>query len=393
MTEFRTAAARSSNTAPVLPSSVEAIELPEDTRPGRNVGSALQATDDNGDQITWSIVAIFPFTGASEFVIDQKTGQIKVAANAVLDFEFAPAGLHDVTVTAADGFGGSASVGVTINLTDVPEPPVAEDDNQGLVEDTTATITVLSNDPYFEFEKELLTLSVVRQPMRGTVEVIPAHPADPNPRAVITYTPQANYHGTDSFTYRVSDPGGLRSNVATVALTVIPVNDAPEFPAATAERGVPQVARPGDPVGAPVTATDIDGDRISYTLIVSKSSSAFGKFEIHGPTGQINVSDNAVLDAVSEPTHVVTVEAADPSGDRSTIDVTITVTGGPRRAALHWRRRRWWRRWRRRWWRWRPVAVVAVPPVEVAAVAAVVAVVAAVRLPRRSPPTRSSSGT
>ncbi|NEU06697.1 hypothetical protein GZH53_00070, partial [Flavihumibacter sp. R14] len=41
-----------------------------------------------------------------------------------------------------------------------------------------------------------------------------------------TYTPNANFNGTDSFTYKVSD-GTLESNIATVTLTVTPVNDAP----------------------------------------------------------------------------------------------------------------------------------------------------------------------
>ena len=41
-----------------------------------------------------------------------------------------------------------------------------------------------------------------------------------------TYTPAANFHGTDSFTYRLSD-GQLQSQAATVQLTITPVNDAP----------------------------------------------------------------------------------------------------------------------------------------------------------------------
>jgi hypothetical protein len=41
--------------------------------------------------------------------------------------------------------------------------------------------------------------------------------------------PEANFSGVDSFTYKVTDDGGLQSNVATVSITVIPVNDAPSF--------------------------------------------------------------------------------------------------------------------------------------------------------------------
>ena len=41
-----------------------------------------------------------------------------------------------------------------------------------------------------------------------------------------TYTPAANYNGTDSFTYKAND-GTADSNVATVTITVDAVNDAP----------------------------------------------------------------------------------------------------------------------------------------------------------------------
>ena len=42
----------------------------------------------------------------------------------------------------------------------------------------------------------------------------------------ILYTPAANFHGPDSFTYRGTD-GSLDSNLATVSVTVTSVNDAP----------------------------------------------------------------------------------------------------------------------------------------------------------------------
>src|SRR5205823_6463382 len=47
-----------------------------------------------------------------------------------------------------------------------------------------------------------------------------------SPTGAFLYTPQANFYGLDSFTYRVSD-GSLLSNPATVTITVTPVNDPP----------------------------------------------------------------------------------------------------------------------------------------------------------------------
>ena len=315
VTEFATVAANATNTAPELPDTAVTIDLPENALPDRNVGSRVQATDVDNDPITYSL------SGASEFVIDQKTGQINVAPDAEFDFESGRTS-YTVTVTADDGFsGGSDTVGVTITITDVQEPPVAADDGERLDEDPLngIEIRVLDNDSDPDDARSALTVSVVTRPVRGSA-VVNTSPGD---EATITYTPDGDYHGADSFTYRVRDTGGRTSNVATVALTVDPVNDTPEFPAATAARQVSERAQPGDPVGAPVTATDVDGDDLDYSLTGSSD------FEMLGGTAQITVSDGAVLDATNQPTHMVTVIVADEGGANASIDVTITVTTGP----------------------------------------------------------------
>ena len=320
VTEFTTAEARSTpNAAPVLPDTVDAIELPESALPGGNVGAPVQATDADDDPITYSLSRF----SDTEFVIDQSTGQIKVAPDTVFDSD-ASRDSYTVTVVAADGFGASDTVGVTIKITNVAEPPVAQDDHTLFDEDTAIEIDVLDNDSDPEDAKSALTVSVVRRPARGMVVVNDA--VDPD-RPTITYTPQANYSGADSFTYQVSDTDGLASNVATVALNGLPANDAPEFPPSeTGVRSVSEQAQHGDPVGAPVTATDPDGDGdvLYYTLTDSSNN-----FKIDSGTAQITVSETAALDATNEPTHMVTVTAADEAGATASIDVTITVTTGP----------------------------------------------------------------
>ena len=220
VTDFSTAEDRVSNAEPALPDSVDAIELPENAPPGRNVGSPVRATDGDDDPITYSL------SGASEFVIDQRTGQIKVAPDAAFDFD-AGRQSYTVTATAADGFGGTDTVGLTVTIRDVAEPPVAADDAPRVDEDTAVAIDVLANDSDPEDDRSGLTAGVLRRPAQGAVVV--NDPANPGDRPTITYTPRANYSGSDSFTYRARDTGGLTSNVATVVLTIDPVNDAPEF--------------------------------------------------------------------------------------------------------------------------------------------------------------------
>ena len=65
-------------------------------------------------------------------------------------------------------------------------------------------------------------------------------PQNPGELYTITYTPRANYHGADTFTYRARDPGGLTSSVATVALIIDGVNDDPVFASAP---GSPSTSR------------------------------------------------------------------------------------------------------------------------------------------------------
>ena len=106
-------------------------------------------------------------------------------------------------------------------------------------------------------------------------------------------------------------------------------NAAPEFPSgSTATREVAENSPAGTLVGAPVTASDSDGDTLSYSL------SGTSAFTIDATTSQIAVASNTDLDheAVSSYTVTVTVSDGldtfgdpDPSADDS-ITVTITVT-------------------------------------------------------------------
>src|SRR5262249_39085350 len=79
-----------------------------------------------------------------------------------------------------------------------------------------------------------------------------------NANGSFTYTPNANYNGNDSFTYKAND-GGLDSNVATVTLTITPVNDAP-----VVDAGPDKTANEGSTVTFSGSASDVDGDALSY---------------------------------------------------------------------------------------------------------------------------------
>jgi len=313
VTEFTTVNERTSNTAPVLPDSVENIAIPEDTPEHRNVGSPILATDEEGDE------PVYTLSGSSDFVIGRTTGQIQVAEDVTFDYDQGQRS-YALTVTADDGFGGTDTVDVTVNIEDVNEAPVAAGDAPSVPEDGTITIDVLANDSDPENDNLSLANALPRGPRRGSATV------DTTTNR-ITYTPRANYHGVDSFSYRVQDDGSPRlSSTATVSITVDPVNDAPTFPAATAERSVSENAEEDDNVGAPVTATDIDGDDLTYSL---SGTDAFA-FDIDG-AGQITVGAGVTFDIATQDTYEVTVTVDDGSGESNataSVAVTIAVTTG-----------------------------------------------------------------
>ena len=108
---------------------------------------------------------------------------------------------------------------VTLTVNPVNDAPVAAANAYTVDEDATLTVPaagVLGNDA--DVDGDALSAAVVSGPSHGTLTL--------NADGSFTYTPEANYYGTDSFTYRAVDPSGAES-VATVSLTVSPVNDAP----------------------------------------------------------------------------------------------------------------------------------------------------------------------
>src|SRR5207244_4686978 len=105
-------------------------------------------------------------------------------------------------------------------------PPVTTDHAPTTHEDTSVSGNVLTNDtdpdntdgPPGNAHTPHATL--VRAPAHGTLSLNQATGA-------FTYTPSANFWGSDSFTYRARDSRDADSGVATVSMTVNEVNDAP----------------------------------------------------------------------------------------------------------------------------------------------------------------------
>ena len=102
-----------------------------------------------------------------------------------------------------------------------------------------------------------------------------------------------------------------------------PANRAPVFSeGASATRSVAENSAAGTAVGRRVTATDPDGNRVTYSLGGDDAS----LFAIDPRTGQVSVGEGTALDFETKSSYAVTARAADRRNSRDTIALTITVT-------------------------------------------------------------------
>ena len=183
--------------------------------------------------------------------------------------------------------------------------PDAVNDTATTSEDHATTINVLGNDT--DPDGDALTVTGATA-LHGTVTI--------NANGTLTYTPNANYNGTDTITYTVRDPAGL-TDTATVNMTVTPVNDAPDAVNDTASTNF-QTA-----VTVPVLAndTDIDGDTLTVTGATS-------------PNGTVTINANGTItftpaNGFSGPA-TITYTISDGHGGTDTATVTVTVGADPR---------------------------------------------------------------
>jgi len=256
-------------------------------------------TDPDGDQLSAWVVS-----GTSH-------GTLTLNANG--SFTYTPAadfnGTDTFTYRASDGTLDSNLATVTITVTAINDAPTAAADADSTAEDTALTVAapgLLSNDT--DPDSSTLTAAVVTGPGHGTLTL--------NADGSFTYTPAANFNGTDTFTYRASD-GSAQSNPATVTITVTPVSDPPaatDDAYSTAEDTPLTVAAPG------VLGNDTDPDSSTLTAALvtgpghgTLTLNADGSFT-YTPAANFNSTDT------------FTYRASDGSLTSDPATVTITVT-------------------------------------------------------------------
>ncbi|WP_168210512.1 Ig-like domain-containing protein [Persicimonas caeni] len=226
--------------------------------------------------------------------------------NADGSFDYTPDadfnGTDTFTYLANDGTSDSAAATVTITIDAVNDAPVATDDTASTDEDVAASFDVVGNDS--DVDGDALTVTITGAPANGTASVNGGS---------IDYTPAADFNGTDTLTYEVSDGNG-GTDTATVTITVNPVNDAPVAvdDAATTDE---ELAVSIDVVG---NDTDVDGDILTATI---STAPANGTATVNA-NGGVDYTPNADFFG----TDTFTYEVSDGNGGTDTATVTVTVT-------------------------------------------------------------------
>jgi hypothetical protein len=237
--------------------------VPENRPAGTTVGQ-LSAVDPNaGDRVTFSLVS---GAGGQDNASFRVVGRRLVTGET---FDFETKNSYSVRVRAADARGAGSAKTFTISVTDVAEnvAPVAPDASRTTDEDTGLPIdlTALASDA--ETATADLTFSVT-DPAHGTLTGV---------GGLQIYMPNANFNGTDTFTYTVTDRGNpdgcspgpgcapARSTTGTITITVAPVNDAPVATAGT--RTTDESTPLALDLGSLVSDVETSDANLTYTIV------------------------------------------------------------------------------------------------------------------------------
>jgi VCBS repeat-containing protein len=214
---------------------------------------SLTGTDADGDPLTFAITRL-PNNGT--FLSTNTNGSVTYQPNP--DFH----GQDSFEFVATDALQATSPPAVvTIDVTAVNDAPVASGDAHTTGEDNTFVIDaatgVLANDTDIDSSASALTAQLVTDVSHGTLTL--------DSDGSFTYVPTPDFFGTDSFTYRAADDEPLTSNLATVTLTVISVNDAPVATADAHTTGEDNTLVVDAANGVLANDTDIDSSASALT--------------------------------------------------------------------------------------------------------------------------------
>jgi len=256
--------------------------------------------DNTAAEMSWS------YSGNSEMTVTIDGNRVATIGIPNADWY----GLETIAFRATDP--GSLFDDDSATFTVGPENdlPVANDDSDTTPEDTPVTTNVAANDTDVDGTVVASTVAIGRGPSNGSVVN--------NGDGTVTYTPNADFNGSDTYTYTLRDNNGAPSNVATVTIAVGSVNDPP----IANDDTVLTDKDTSIPIKVTLNDSDLDGT-IDRATIVIADAPASGTVQITGD-GTITYSPNPVFSGIDQFTYTV----KDNEGATSNVAMVIVTVAG-----------------------------------------------------------------
>jgi len=238
-------------------------------------------------------------------------------------------GEDTLTYTVADdreGVSNEATVFITVN--EANDAPLASDDQATTDEEVETVIDLLANDDATVGELDPSSVTIVTDPANGTA-VIDAATGN------VTYAPELDFAGIDTFTYTVADSSGNMSTPATVSIDVANINDAPVAVTDQVNGETPKT-NALTPITIDVVANDIDVDGNldpSSVTIVAGAGLSIGTAEVDPVSGAITYTPDDGLvfgGAIAQKLDSFRYTVSDTDGTVSnSVMVFVIITPGP----------------------------------------------------------------
>jgi len=269
------------NLAPNRPPSADDQSVSTDEDTAKSI--TLTASDPDGDSVTYTHGS--PAHGTL-------TGS---GANLTYTPDADYNGADSFTFTADDGNGATDEGTVSITVNPVNDPPVARDDDAATDENDPVTVPVTANDS--DVDGGSLAVTKLTDPAHGTATCT---------ATACTYRPVSNFAGTDSFTYKACDGGGL-CDEATVTITVR------------------RVGKAGSLTGGAFTLGD-DG-KTQHQVQMGCTAAQGGRLTVKGKTGTFELRQVDYAICVDDP--AISATPPDAGWDTHRGSGTGTFNGAP----------------------------------------------------------------
>ena len=310
------------NEPPAFPSTENGTRVVvENTASGEDIGSPVAATDQDGDDLFYSLTG----ADAAAFTLNTSTGQLQTKSALDSDtkdtysFTLAVRDSKDASGTADTAT--DATIAVEITVTGVNEPPAISGDSSPYHAENEAGVvaTYNDNDP----EGASITWSLSGE---DRTDFLISNTGELTFKMVPDFETPMDDDRDNIYLITLAASDGAHTDTMPVTITVTDVNEAPAFPATeNGVRTIPENTVAGQPIGIPVMANDLDaGHELTYALGGSDAAS----FAIVTSSGQLQTKDD--LDYETKASYSVTVSVTDGEdtggNPNPAVDATVTVT-------------------------------------------------------------------